>query len=157
MLVPASEPITDLFKRYLLLAGGSNSNSNEGTKGAQEVLYILDALKDSLPLMSMKCMTTVLKYYKTLLELRQPVVSRRVNDSLNVVCTYPNVEVSAEVLLDLLSTLALSVSANETSAVGMTFNARLLSSGMLKVYSLNRQLCVTKLPIVFSTLKGLVF
>ncbi|XWS17532.1 hypothetical protein CRYUN_Cryun33cG0075300 [Craigia yunnanensis] len=156
VLPPASEAITNLFERFLLLAGGSNSNSNEGTKGAQEVLYILDALKDTLPLMSMKYMTTVLKYYKTLLELRQPLVTRRVTDSLNLVCTYPNVEVSAEALLDLLSSLALSVSTNETSAVGMTFNARLLSSGMLKVYSLNRQLCVIKLPVVFSTLKDIL-
>ena len=157
MLAPASEAIMNLFERFLLLAGGSNPNSNEGTKGAQEVLYILDALKESLPLMLMKYMTTVLKYYKTLLELRQTLVSRRVTDSLNVVCTYPNVEVSAEALLDLLSSLALSVCTNEASAVGMTFNARLLSSGMLKVYSLNRQLCVIKLPIVFSALKGLIF
>ncbi|XWS70113.1 hypothetical protein CRYUN_Cryun03dG0021300 [Craigia yunnanensis] len=156
VLAPASEALTNLFERFLLLAGGSNTNSNEGTKGAQEVLYILDALKDSLPLMSMKYMTTILKYYKTLLELRQTLVTRRVTDSLNVVCTYPNVEVSAEALLDLLSSLALSVSTNETSAVGMTFNARLLSSGMLKVYSLSRQLCVIKLPIVFSALKDIL-
>ncbi|XP_022730989.1 RRP12-like protein isoform X2 [Durio zibethinus] len=155
-LAPASEAITNLFERFLLLAGGSNSNSNEGTKGAQEVLYILEALKDCLPLMSMKYMTTILKYYKTLLELRQPLVTRRVTDSLNIVCTYPNVEVSAEALVDLLSLLTFSVSANETSAVGMTFNARLLSSGMLKVYSLNRQLSVIKLPIVFSALKEIL-
>ncbi|XVF88941.1 hypothetical protein PTKIN_Ptkin19aG0091600 [Pterospermum kingtungense] len=156
VLAPASEAITNLFERYLLLAGGSNPNSNQGAKGAQEVLHILDALKDSLSHMSMKFVNTVLKYYKTLLELCQPVVTRRVTDSLNVVCTYTNVEVSAEALLDLLSTLALSISTNETSAVGMTFNARLLSSGMLKVYSLNRQLCVTKLPILFSTLKDIM-
>ncbi|EOY30181.1 ARM repeat superfamily protein isoform 2 [Theobroma cacao] len=155
VLAPASEAITNLFERFLLLAGGSNTNSNEGSKGAQEVLYVLDALKDSLPLMSMKCGTTILKYYKTLLELRQPLVTRRVTDSLNLVCTYPN-EVSAETLLELLSSLALSVSANETSAVSMTFNARLLSSGMIKVYSLNRQLCVIKLPIVFSALKDIL-
>ncbi|MBA0731894.1 hypothetical protein Gogos_016015 [Gossypium gossypioides] len=156
VLAPASEAISNLFERFLLLAGGSNANSSEGVKGAQEVLYVLDALKDSLPLMSMKYMTTILKYYKTLLELRQPLVTRRVTDSLNVVCTYPNVEVSAEALLDLLSFLAVSVSASETSPVSLTFNARLLSSGMMKVQSLNRQLCVIKLPIVFSALKDIL-
>ncbi|KAK8660682.1 hypothetical protein V6N13_051597 [Hibiscus sabdariffa] len=156
VLSPASEAISNLFERFLLLAGGSNANSSEGSKGAQEVLYVLDALKDSLPLMSTKFMTTILKYYKTLLELRQPLVTRRVTDSLNSICTYPNVEVSAEALLDSLSFLALSVSANETSPVSMTFNARLLSSGMMKVYSLNRQLCVIKLPIVFSALKDIL-
>lgn len=157
MLAPASEAISNLFERFLLLAGGSSANTSEGVKGAQEVLYVLDALQDSLPLMSMKYMTTILKYYKTLLELRQPLVTRRVTDSLNVLCTYPNIEVSAEALLDLLSLLAVSFSASETSPVSLTFNARLLSSGMMKVYSLNRQLCVIKLPIVFSALKGLVF
>ncbi|MBA0673861.1 hypothetical protein Goari_015486, partial [Gossypium aridum] len=156
VLAPASEAISNLFERFLLLAGGSNANSSEGVKGAQEVLYVLDALKDSLPLMSMKYMTTILKYYKTLLELRQPLVTRRVTDSLNVVCTYPNIEVSAEALLDLLSFLAVSVSASETSPVSLTFNARLLSSGMMKVQSLNRQLCVIKLPIVFSALKDIL-
>ncbi|KAB2019719.1 hypothetical protein ES319_D07G016100v1 [Gossypium barbadense] len=156
VLAPASEAISNLFERFLLLAGGSNANSSEGVKGAQEVLYVLDALKDSLPLMSMKYMTTILKYYKTLLELRQPLVTRRVTDSLNVVCTYPNIEVSAEALLDLLSFLAVSVSASEASPVSLTFNARLLSSGMMKVQSLNRQLCVIKLPIVFSALKDIL-
>ncbi|MBA0638959.1 hypothetical protein Goklo_022022 [Gossypium klotzschianum] len=156
VLAPASEAISNLFERFLLLAGGSNANSSEGVKGAQEVLYVLDALKDSLPLMSMKYTTTILKYYKTLLELRQPLVTRRVTDSLNVVCTYPNIEVSAEALLDLLSFLAVSVSASEASPVSLTFNARLLSSGMMKVQSLNRQLCVIKLPVVFSALKDIL-
>ncbi|KAK5817272.1 hypothetical protein PVK06_022195 [Gossypium arboreum] len=156
VLAPASEAISNLFERFLLLAGGSNANSSEAVKGAQEVLYVLDALKDSLPLLSMKYMTTILKYYKTLLELRQPLVTRRVTDSLNVVCIYPNIEVSAEALLDLLSFLAVSVSASETSPVSLTFNARLLSSGMMKVQSLNRQLCVIKLPIVFSALKDIL-
>ncbi|KAE8687580.1 hypothetical protein F3Y22_tig00111013pilonHSYRG00174 [Hibiscus syriacus] len=119
-------------------------------------LYVLDALKESLPLMSAKHMTTILKYYKTSLELRQPLVNRRVTDSLNSVYTYPNVEVSAEALLDSLSFLALSVSANETSPVSLTFNSRLLSSVMMKVNSLNRQLCVIKLPIVFSALKDIL-
>ncbi|KAE8675058.1 ARM repeat superfamily protein isoform 4 [Hibiscus syriacus] len=152
----ASEAISNMFERFLLLAGGSNANSSEGAKGAQEVLYVLDALKDTIPLMSMKYMTTILKYYKTLLEFRQPLVTRRVTNSLNAVCTYPNVEVSAEALLDSLSLLALSISANETSPVSMTFNARLLSSGMMKVYSLNRQLCVIKLPVMFSALKDII-
>ncbi|KAK8654755.1 hypothetical protein V6N13_107355 [Hibiscus sabdariffa] len=156
VLAPASEAISNLFERFLLLAGGSNANSSEGAKGAQEALYVLDALKDCLPLMSTKHMTTILKYYKTLLELRQPLVTRRVTDSLNAVCTYLNVEVSPEALLDSLSFLALSVSANETSPVSMTFNARLLTSGMMKVYSLNRQHCVVKLPIVFSALKDIM-
>lgn len=150
----ASEGITNVFQRFLLLAGGSNSNSSEGARGAQEVLYVLDALRESLPLMSMKYITSVLKYFLTLLELRQPLVNKRVTDGLYAVCTNQTSEVSADVLLELLCSLALSVSTTETNAVSMTFNTRLLSKGMKKVYSLNRQLCVTKLPMIFTAVKG---
>lgn len=153
-LIPASEGITNTLERFLLLAGGSNTNETEGPRGAQEVLFVLDTLKECLPLMSMKCKTTILKYYKTLLELRQPVVTRRITDSLNVICLHMTSDVSAEALLDLLCSLALSASTNETSVDNLTFTARLLDSGMRKVYSLNRQICVVKLPLVFSTLKG---
>ncbi|KAL5853701.1 hypothetical protein ACOSQ3_008819 [Xanthoceras sorbifolium] len=156
VLAPASEAITKIFERFLLLAGGSDTNANEKPKGAQEVLFMLDALKDCLPILSMKYTSMILKYFKTLLELRQTVVTRRITDSLNVICLHPTLEVSAEALLDLLCLLALSVSTNETSVDGMTFTARLLNVGMIKVYSLNRQICVIKLPIVFSALKDIL-
>ncbi|KAH8505512.1 hypothetical protein H0E87_012659 [Populus deltoides] len=155
-LAPASEAITNSFEKFLLLAGGSNVASTDGPKGAQHVLYILDALKECLPLLSIKCVTAILKYFKTLLELRQPVVTRRVTDSLKVVCLHPGLQVPAEPLLDLLCSLALYASTNETSADNMTFTASLLDVGMKKVYSLNRQICVVKLPIVFSTLKDIL-
>lgn len=156
-LAPASEAITNSFEKFLLLAGGSNAvASTDGPKGAQHVLYILDALKECLPLLSFKCVTAILKYFKTLLELRQPVVTRRVTDSLKVICLHPGLQVPAEPLLDLLCSLALYASTNETSADNMTFTASLLDVGMKKVYSLNRQICVVKLPIVFSTLKDIL-
>lgn len=156
MLAPASEAIAHIFERFLLLAGGSNSSPSEGPKGAQEVLYILDALRDCLPLMSLKSSTNILKYFKSLLELHQPLVTRRITDSLNVLCLHPTGEVSAEMLLDLLGSLAISISANETSADSMTFAARLLDVGMKKIYLLNRQICVAKIPVVFSALGGLI-
>lgn len=152
MLAPASEAIANIFERFLLLAGGSNSSPSEGPKGAQEVLYILDALRDCLPHMSLKSSTNILKYFKSLLELHQPLVTRRITDSLNVLCLNPTGEVSAEMLLDLLGSLAISISANETSADSMTFTARLLDVGMKKIYLLNRQICVAKIPVVFSAL-----
>lgn len=156
MLAPASEGVTKIFERSLLLAGGSNSNATEGSKGAQEVLYVLDALKECLPLMSMKYTTSILKYYKSLLELHQPLVTRRITDSLYLLLLVPDLDVSPEALLDLMSSIALSVSTNETSADAMTFAARLLDVGMIKMYSLNRQLCVTKLPVVFNALKDIL-
>ncbi|KAH0970908.1 hypothetical protein GBA52_023064 [Prunus armeniaca] len=156
LLAPASEGVTNLFERFLLLAGGSNPDAGEGPKGAQEVLYVLDALKECLFLMSINYKTAVLKYYKTLLELHQPLVTKRITDSLNILCLNPTTDVSPEVLLDLLCSLALSVSTNETSADGMTFTARLLGTGMAEVYSLNRQICVVKLPTVFNALRDVL-
>lgn len=157
LLPSASEGITNVLEKSLLLAGGSNTKATEGSKGAQEVLFILEALRECLPLMSMKYITNILKYYKTLLELHQPVVTRRITDSLNSLCLHPTVDVSAEVLLDLLCSMALSFSTSETSADGLAFTARLLNVGMQKVYSVNRQICLVKLPVAFNALKGLIF
>ena len=154
LLASASEGVTNLLERSLLLAGGANATAGEGTTGAQQVLYILDALKECLPFLSLKYKTSILKYYKTLLDLRQPLVTRRITDGLSFLCLYPTSEVSPEPLLDLLSSLALSISSNEMSGDGMTFTSRLLGAGMNKVYSLDRQICVVKLPVVFNALKG---
>lgn len=151
---PASEAITNVFERFLLLAGGSNGNVPEGSKAAQEVVYILDALKICLPYMSSKSTTNILKYFKSLLELRHPLVTRRITDSLNALCLHSNGEISGESLLDLLCFLAASVSQSEVSADSMTFIARLMDTGMKRVYSLNRDICLAKLPSVFNALKG---
>ncbi|XP_038879236.1 RRP12-like protein isoform X2 [Benincasa hispida] len=156
LLPSASEGVANVFEKSLLLAGGSNPKATEGPKGAQEVLFILEALKECLPLMSMKYITNILKYYKTLLELHQPVVTRRITDSLNSLCLHPTVDVSAEVLLDLLCSMAVSFSTSETSADGLAFTARLLNVGMEKVYKVNRQICVVKLPVVFNALKDIM-
>ncbi|CAK9328157.1 unnamed protein product [Citrullus colocynthis] len=156
LLPSASEGIANVLEKSLLLAGGSNPKATEGPKGAQEVLFILEALRECLPLMSMKYITNILKYYKTLLELHQPVVTRRITDSLNSLCLHPTVDVSAEVLLDLLCSMAVSFSTSETSADGLAFTARLLNVGMEKVYKVNRQICVVKLPVAFNALKDIM-
>ncbi|KAJ4957678.1 hypothetical protein NE237_024789 [Protea cynaroides] len=152
VLAPASEGITNIFEKFLLLAGGSNSNASERPKGAQEVLHILYALKDCLPLMSKKFTTSILKYFKSLLEVRQPIITRRIMDCLHALCLYPTSEVSPEALLELLCSLASSTSAPDKSVDGVTFTARLLDGGMRRVYALDRQLCVVKLPLVFNVL-----
>ncbi|XP_073032157.1 uncharacterized protein [Primulina eburnea] len=156
LLTPASEGITNIFERFLLLAGGSKTNTSEGSKGAQEVLYVLDALKSCLPYMSSKSSNIVLKYFKSLLDLRQPMVTSRITNCLNALCLSSTGEVSGEVLLDLLCSLATSLSSNESSADDMTFTARLLETGMKRVYLLNRQICVVKLPVVFNALKDVL-
>lgn len=157
LLASASEGVTSLLERFLLLAGGANANSGEGTKGAQQVLDVLDALKECLPFLSLKYKTSILKHFKTLLDLRHPLVTRRITDALNFLCLNPTAEISPEALLELLSSLALSISSNEMSGDGLTFTTRLLDVGMKKIYTLNRQLCIIKLPIVFNALKGKIF
>lgn len=149
---PASEGLTDIFKRLLLIASDSNPSSSEA---AQKVLHVLDTLKDCLPLMSTKYTTEILKQFKTLLKVNQPLVTRRITDCLLLFCLNPDSGVSSDMLLDILCSLALSVTGNETSVDAMTVTARLLDVGMVKVYKLNRELCIVKLPLVFNALRGL--
>lgn len=154
LLASASEGVTNLLERFILLVGGANANAGEGAKEAQQILYILDALKECLPFLSRKSKTSVLNYFKYLLDLHQPLVTRRITDGLNFLCHYPTSEVSPEALLELLNSLARSIESNKMSGDRLTFTARLLDAGMNKVYSLNRQICVVKLPVVLNALKG---
>ncbi|XP_052181613.1 uncharacterized protein LOC127794500 [Diospyros lotus] len=156
VLGPASEAMANIFERFLLLAGGSNASASEKPKGAQEVLYVLDALKDCLPLLSLKFSTTIMKYFKSLLEIRQPLVTRRITNSLSALCLHQTLEISSELLLDLLCSLGLSISANKMSVDDTTFVARLLGVGMKKIYHLDRQVCVLKLPLVFNALRDVL-
>ncbi|KAF5185392.1 Rrp12-like protein [Thalictrum thalictroides] len=151
-LVGASKNILDIFQSNLLLAGQSNNTDSGKPKGAEEVLHILDALKDCLPLMSMDSITSFLKHFENLLTLRQPLVTRRIADCLHVLCLNSSSEVAPKILRDLLCSLAVSVSRNEKSVDSMTFAARLLDVGIRKVYSLNRDICVARLPVVFHAL-----
>ncbi|KAK9116692.1 hypothetical protein Sjap_015639 [Stephania japonica] len=152
VLAPASEGITNIFERLLLLVGGSNSATTETQEGAQHILYVLDVLKDCLPLMASKSITSMLKYFKTLLDLHHCHVTRRITDSLSVLCLHPTREVAPDVLLDLLCSLALSVPRKAKFADDMTATVRLLDVGIRKVYAQNRQTCVVKLPVVFNAL-----
>ncbi|KAG6501722.1 RRP12-like protein [Zingiber officinale] len=153
VLLIASEVITSNFERYLLLAGGSYEDSapSEGPKGAMLVLYILNALKVCLPLMAMKYTNTILKYCKKLLELQQPIVTRCIMEVLYAHCSSPTARVSPELLQDLLCSLALTVP-EEKSADYMASTARLLHFGTRKVYDLNKEICIVKLPIIFNSL-----
>lgn len=160
LLASASEGVQNILDRFLLLAGGANANdANAGkeTVGAQQVLYILDALKECFPLLSLTYKTSILKHFKSLLVLRQPLVTKRITNCLNFLFLNPESEVSPEPLLEVLCSISnLSTSSNVMSGDGITFNARLLDAGMKKVFSLNRQMCVIKLPSVFNDLKGIM-
>jgi len=161
ILVPASEAITRSFERFLLLSGGSSSvntgAAEEGPKGAKEVLYILNALICCLPLMASKPSNTILKYFKPLLDLHQPILTRSLLDILHAVAESPTLQLKSDVLLDLLCSLGLSVSSERKSGDEMASIARLLHVGTKKIYKQNRDICVVKLPLIFTSLGGWFF
>ncbi|CAN8277424.1 unnamed protein product [Cochlearia groenlandica] len=151
-----SGAIAESFQKYLDLATKSEQGSTEGSRGAQQVIYILIALKECLSLMSKKHIANVIVGFKVLLILRDPFITRPVIDSLNTLCLNPASQVPVEALLEVLSLVAGLFSAPETSADAMTFTARLLKVGLMRAYSLNRDFCVVKLPAVFNGLKDII-
>uniref|UniRef100_A0A0E0K602 Uncharacterized protein n=1 Tax=Oryza punctata TaxID=4537 RepID=A0A0E0K602_ORYPU len=156
VLVPASEGITRCFERFLLLAGGSNAVNTDvaegGPKGAKEVLYILNALKCCLPLMSSKPSNTIVKYFKALLDLHQPILTRSILEILHAVGDSSTVQLKSDVLLDIVCSLGLSVSVERKSGDEMASIARLLNVATRKIYNQNKNICVVKLPLVFTSL-----
>lgn len=158
ILVPASEEITSTFERFLLLAGGSNAQDQtegERSKGAMEVLYMLGALKECLPLMAPKPTNIIMKYFKTLLDLHQPVLTRGILEILQAICVKETNGVDPVLLLDLLCSIGSSVPVEEKSGDELAAVARLLCLGMKKVYNLNKESAVRKLPFVFNSLGGM--
>ncbi|RLN07702.1 RRP12-like protein isoform X2 [Panicum miliaceum] len=156
ILVPASEGITRCFERFLLLAGGSSAVNTgvaeEGPKGAKEVLYMLNGLKCCLPLMASKPSNTILKYFKPLLDLQQPILTRSILEILNAVGESPALQLKSDVLLDVMCSLGLSVSSGRKSGDEMASIARLLHVGTKKIYNKNKNICVVKLPLIFTSL-----
>lgn len=154
-IINGSEIITNVYERSLLLAGGSNStttDTSEGPKGATDALYIMNALKTSLTLLTTKYTTTIMKNCKALMEVRQPIVTRTIMEMLQNFCCSSSSEVASEALLDLLCSLSICISSKGCSADEMAYIARLLHNGMRKAYDLNRKTCIVKLPHVFNTL-----
>ncbi|XP_045812752.1 uncharacterized protein LOC123906799 isoform X1 [Trifolium pratense] len=149
LLSPLSEYI---FERCILPA------ADDPTKGVKPLLYILDALEKCLPILSSEYQTSVLKYFKSVLDMSQPRVTRRITDVLMLLCLYPTSEFSPDALLELLTSFARSISSNEMSLSGdgMTVTVRLLDTGINKVYSLNKQICVSELPTFFNALKDVL-
>ena len=158
ILVPASEGITRCFERFLLLAGGSSAVNTgvaeEGPKGAKEVLYILNGLKCYLSLMASKPSNTILKYFKALLDLQQPILTRSILEILNAVGESPALQLKSDVLLDVMCSLGLSMSSGRKSGDEMASIARLLHVGTKKIYNQNKNICVVKLPLIFTSLGG---
>lgn len=157
LIDPASEAITELFKKWFP-CGEPIAVGSPGRTVARPAMFVLDTLTECLFLMSTKYKLAILNDFKIILELlRSPVTTRRITDCLRNLCdNNPSPDVPPPLLLDLLCSLAHSVYKNENPIEHNTkFTARLLSIGVAKIYSSNRQLCVMKLPVVFNALKGM--
>ncbi|XP_021750210.1 RRP12-like protein [Chenopodium quinoa] len=144
-------PVGSLRKRKVLLLGllirvlrGGSCLSTDGVVAGLSCVSGLLVIRDSLN------WSDVSLYYGFLLGFVTHSDSKVPNLRI-----YMFVEVKPEDLVDLLSTLATSVPVNETSADGMNFTARLLDVGMRKVYNLNRQICIDKLPLVLNALQDI--
>ncbi|GJN22474.1 hypothetical protein PR202_gb10038 [Eleusine coracana subsp. coracana] len=77
---------------------------------------------------------------------------RCILEILHAVADSPTLQLKSDVLLDLLCSLGLSVSSERKSGDEMASIARLLHVGTKKVYSQNKNICVVKLPLVFTSL-----
>jgi ribosomal RNA-processing protein 12 len=104
--------------------------------------------------MASKPSNTILKYFKALLDLHQPVLTRSILEILHAVGESPTLQLKSDVLLDLLCSLGVSVSSERKSGDEMASIARLLHVGTKKVYAQNKNICVVKLPLLFTSLGG---
>lgn len=156
----ASEVVFNLFEQSLNSVSKSLSGKSEGksTTGAVEVLHMLGALKQLLPLLSPKSIGRILPHLAQLHELQQPMVTRSVLDTLQALCMYSSAEIPPVALGDILGRLgALLASGEKRNSVDeVTVVTRILQYGFQKLWKADRSLCVTKLPGAFHSLTGLL-
>ncbi|KAM5547225.1 hypothetical protein ABKV19_001632 [Rosa sericea] len=149
---PASKTITDLLmKKYLPPRAESNT---DGVNSIDQLkaIHTLNLVVLCLGAMSTEDRTAVLVYFKDLLELHHTYVTRLITDVLYRFCLNPpSPDVDLELLLHLICSICLSVSQHKTNYIMKTI-AGLLNFGVPKVYSLNKQICKIKLPIMFDAL-----
>jgi ribosomal RNA-processing protein 12 len=104
--------------------------------------------------MASKPSNTIVKYFRPLLDLHQPILTRNILEILHVVADSPTVQLKPDVLLDLMCSLGVSVSTERKSGDELASIARLLNVGTRKVYSQNKSIFVVKLPLIFTSLGG---
>lgn len=156
LLDPASNKITHLLNKYppQRIQTDTYQDSAFVVRQRQKSVYTLDVVAVTLPLMSTEDRNAVLLYYKTLFHLQECYVTFRIIDGLHRLCLNPSLDVPHDLLLDLICSICDSVSQHKTTYITETISV-LLRIGVARVYSLNRQSCEIKLPIVFDALKGI--
>ncbi|KAI5064175.1 hypothetical protein GOP47_0020845 [Adiantum capillus-veneris] len=159
----ASEAVVSLFERsFLAVSQNKGRNSADkaagksGTTEALQILYLLNALKLLLPLLSGKSIGKVLSIFNKLLDLEQPFLSRQIFNTLQPLCTDLNAEIPAAALSNLLERLAAMIVEEKKAGDESMVAARILVKGMEKLYSLDSQSCALKLPLIFQSLAGML-
>jgi ribosomal RNA-processing protein 12 len=157
----ASEVVCNLFESSLdsmskSLSGKNPDNSMTGT--AVEVLHMLGAFQQFLPLLSAKAIGRILPRLAQLLELQQPMLTRCVLDTLQALCMYPGSKIPPAALSDGLGRLGALLASEEkqTSADEITVVTRTLQHGFQKLWTADRTLCIANLPAVFNSLTKLL-
>ncbi|KAL6226795.1 hypothetical protein ACLB2K_000755 [Fragaria x ananassa] len=146
LLGPASKTIMDLFmNKYPILP------TSDGLI-CLKARDTLDLVIVCLGVMSTEDRTAVLVHLKELLEPHHTNLTRLITDALQRLFLNPSLpDVPLELLLELICSICLSISQHKTKYIPETV-ANLLIIGVPKIYSLNKQICKTKLPIVFDAL-----
>ncbi|CAM6087178.1 unnamed protein product [Calypogeia fissa] len=161
-LSPASEAIVSSLEQSLKSVIGSASGrtsekSAPGKPGAVEVLHMLGGLTGMLPLMSGKTIGRVLPVLANLVEMKQPLLIRRILDTLQALCMSPSAEIPPDVLGDVLGNLASFFSNTKKKDVDeIPVATRVIQHGFERLYNLDTASCARKLPVVFNALTGLL-
>ncbi|PRQ47012.1 hypothetical protein RchiOBHm_Chr2g0095131 [Rosa chinensis] len=149
---PASKTITDLLMKKYLPPRVESNTDGVNRINQLKAMYTLNLVMLCLGAMSTEDRTAVLVYFKDLLELHHTYVTRLITDALYRLCLHPSSpDVDLELLLDLICSICLSVSQHKMNFIMKTI-AGLLNFGVPKVYSLNKEICKIKLPIMFDAL-----
>lgn len=96
----------------------------------------------------------VLNCYEAMWKLHSPIINVRVANSVIALCNHPTLMVFNKEMLGFLCSLTSSELMNTSYTISMA-TTRLLDIGIRKVYLVNREICVIKLPVVFRALAGL--
>nr|XP_011460757.1 PREDICTED: uncharacterized protein LOC101314224 [Fragaria vesca subsp. vesca] len=146
LLGPAIKTIMDLFMNYYPIRPTSDGVISLKAEDTLDLVIVC------LGVMSTEDRTAVLVYLKELLELNHTDLTGIITDALHRLFLNPSLpDVPVELLLELICSICLSVSQHKTKYI-MKKVAGLLNSGVPKIYSLNKQICKTKLPVVFNAL-----
>ena len=160
-LTMASDVIVTLFEKLFLAVSQTKednsidkSSGKSGSGAALQILYLLNALKLLLPLMSGKSIGRLLVFFTKLLELRQTFLSRQILNTLHPLFSNSATDIPSGILTELIEMLAGIISEDRKAGDENMVAARVLRNGMEKLNAIDPKACALKLALVFQSLGG---